>query len=364
MYRKKKSPCIRKIQELPSVVLQSNLWSMVTQRVSVCKLQIGDEIVTEQKRQELKIISMDTVKREEINWLWYPYIPFGKLTIVQGDPGEGKTTFALHLAAELSNGRCFGSDAVGEPINIIYQTAEDGLSDTIKPRLEDAGADCSRILVIDDRDRPLNMQDSRIEQALEQTQAKLLILDPIQAFLGDKVDINRANETREVTKTIGDLAERTGCAVILIGHMNKGSGAKAAYRGIGSIDFFAIARSVLLVGRVPDDPSIRAVAHIKNNLGPEGDTVAFRLSENSFDWIGNYDISADELLSGISSGDKKLKAENLLKSLLEENRTYPANEIFVKGKQQGISKRTLENVKQELGIKSIRVGTGWHWSLK
>lgn len=320
--------------------------------------------MTEQRGQKLKIIRMDTVQREEINWLWYPYIPFGKLTIVQGDPGEGKTTFALHLAAELSNGQCFGSNEVKEPLNIIYQTAEDGLSDTIKPRLEDANANCSRILVIDDSDRPLSMQDSRLEQAVKETHAKLLILDPIQAFLGDKVDINRANETRKVTKKLGDLAERTGCAIILIGHMNKGSGTKAAYRGIGSIDFFAIARSVLLVGRVPDDPSIRAIAHIKNNLGPEGDTVAFKLSESGFEWIGNYDISADELLSGISSGDKRLKAENLLKTILEENRTYPANEIFVKGKQEGISKRTLENVKQELGIKSIRVGTGWHWSLK
>ena len=320
--------------------------------------------MTEQKIQELKIINMDTVKREEINWLWYPYIPFGKLTIVQGDPGEEKTTFALQLAAELSKGMCFGSNEVREPFNIIYQTAEDGLSDTIKPRLEDAGADCSKILVIDDSEHPLSMQDYRIEQALELTHAKLLILDPIQAFLGEKVDINRANETKEITKKIGDLAQRTGCAVILIGHMNKGSGAKAAYRGIGSIDFFAIARSVLLVGRVPDDPSVRAVAHIKNNLAPEGDTVAFKLSENGFEWLGHYDISADELLSGVSSGDKKIKAENLLKSLLNDNQTYPANEIFVKGKQLGISKRTLENVKQEMGIKSIRVGTCWHWSLE
>jgi RecA-family ATPase len=323
--------------------------------------------MSEQKNQKLKIISMDTIQREEIKWLWYPYIPYGKLTIVQGDPGEGKTTFALKMAAELSNGRCLGDNEDTKPrtpINIIYQTAEDGLSDTIKPRLEDAGADCTKILVIDDSEQPLSMQDSRIEQALEQTQAKMLILDPIQAFLGDRVDINRANETREITKKIGALAERTGCAIILIGHMNKGSGAKAAYRGIGSIDFFAIARSVLLVGRVPNEPNIRAIAHIKNNLGPEGDTVAFKLSENGFEWIGNYDITADELLSGISSGNKRSKAENLLKSLLEANKTYPANEIFVQGKKLGISKRTLENAKQELGIKSIRTGSVWHWSIK
>lgn len=317
-----------------------------------------------ENKQPLKIIRMDTVDREEINWLWYPYIPFGKITIVQGDPGEGKTTFVLKLAAELSRGKCFNADYSAEPISIIYQSAEDGLADTVKPRLEDAGADCSKILVIDDGEQSLSMQDSRIEEALEQTKAKLLILDPIQAFLGDKVDMNRANETRDITKKLGALAERTGCAIILIGHMNKGSGAKAAYRGIGSIDFFAIARSVLLVGRVPDSPNIRAIAHIKNNLGPEGETVAFKLGESGFEWLGGYDISADELLSGFSSGDKRSKAETLLKSLLKENSSYPVNEIFVQGKVQGISKRTIENAKQELGIKSIRVGTVWHWKMK
>ena len=323
--------------------------------------------MAEQKKSEVKIISMDTVQREEIKWLWYPYIPFGKITIVQGDPGEGKTTFALKLAAELSVGKCFGdseNEKPREPIQIIYQTAEDGLADTIKPRLEDAGADCSKILVIDESEKSLSMHDDRIEQALEQTHAKLLILDPLQAFLGDKVDINRANETREITKKLGVLAERTGCTVILIGHMNKGSGVKAAYRGVGSIDFFAIARSVLLVGRVPDNPNIRAIAQIKNNLGPEGDTVAFQLGEKGFEWIGSYDISVDELLSGICSGDKRSRAESLIKSLLESNDSYPANEVFARGKTLGISKRTLENAKQELGVKSLRVGTAWHWIMK
>lgn len=308
---------------------------------------------------------MDTIQREEIKWLWYPYIAFGKLTIIQGDPGEGKTTFALKLAAELSNGRCFSNDGnvkMSDPLNVIYQTAEDGLADTIKPRLEDAGADCTRIRVIDDSERSLNMQDDRIEQAIKQTNTKLIILDPIQAFLGDKVDMNRANETRDITKQLGAVASRTDCAVVLIGHMNKGSNTKAAYRGIGSIDFFAIARSVLLVGRVPDNPNIRAVAQIKNNLAPEGDTVAFQLGENGFTWIGNYDISADELLSGISSTDKSSKAQNLIRGILETHKTYPANDIITQGKRLGISKRTMENAKQELGIRSVREGGTWHWT--
>ena len=208
---------------------------------------------------------MDTVQAEEIKWLWKPYIPFGKLTIVQGDPGEGKTTFSLWLASLLTQGKCFdeaGNLIQTSPVNVVYQTAEDGLADTVKPRLMAAGADCSRVKVIDDSEKSLYMDDERLEEALRETKAKLLILDPLQAYLGDRVDMNRANEAREMTKKLGAMAERTGCAVILIGHMNKGSGAKAAYRGIGSIDFFAIARSVLLVARVPDDSTIRAVAQL------------------------------------------------------------------------------------------------------
>lgn len=312
---------------------------------------------------QLKIIVMDTIEREEIKWLWKPYIPYGKITIVQGDPGEGKTSLILKLASELSLGRCFGEDELREPINIIYQTAEDGLADTVKPRLEDSGADCKRIMVIDDSEDSLSMNDVRIEAAIRTTGAKLLILDPLQAYLGDKVDMNRANETRDITKRLGTIAEKTGCAVVLIGHMNKGSGAKAAYRGIGSIDFFAIARSVLLVARVPENSNIRALAQIKNNLEKEGSTVAFEIKDNIFNWIGEYDISIEELLSGFSQGNKSLKAESFLKDLLTEEDSYPASEIFAKGKTLGISKRTLENSKQELGIKSIRVGTGWHWKL-
>lgn len=317
----------------------------------------------DQKSREVKIITMDSIKAEKINWLWYPYIPYGKLTIIQGDPGEGKTTLALKLAAELSCGKCFGDSEVREPINIIYQTAEDGLADTVRPRLDVACADCTRIMVIDEDEKSLSMQDIRIEEALEQTHAKLLILDPLQAYLGDKVDMNRANETRDITKRLGMLAERTGCAVILIGHMNKGNASKAAYRGVGSIDFFAIARSVLLVARVPNQPNIRAIAQIKNNLAPEGDTVAFELKNSEFHWLGKYDITVEELLSGYSTENKHGQAEEFLKDILKDSQSVSASDIFIKGKNIGISKRTLENVKQELGIKSVRIGTAWYWKL-
>lgn len=222
--------------------------------------------MTEQKI-ELKMIRMSEVQSQEIEWLWYPFIPYGKLTIIQGDPGDGKTTMVLNLAAKLSKGEALDENMkVTEPVNVIYQTAEDGLADTVKPRLELAGADCERIIVIDESDKSLSMVDERLEEAIVRTGARLLILDPIQAYLGGGMDMNRANEARDMTKKLGALAEKTKCAIILIGHMNKASGNKAAYRGMGSIDFFAVARSVLLVGRVEGEPNTRAVVQIKITL--------------------------------------------------------------------------------------------------
>ena len=183
-------------------------------------------------RKELKIISLSEIKTEEVKWLWYPYIPFGKVTIVQGDPGEGKTTFVLSVIAALTCGEALPECETGlPPMNVIYQTAEDGLADTIKPRLEAVGADCSRVQTIDDSQSMLTLTDQRLEEAIHSTDAGLLVLDPLQAYLGSGVDMHRANEIRPIMKHISELAEKYKCAIILIGHMNKCSVGKSAYRG-------------------------------------------------------------------------------------------------------------------------------------
>ena len=173
-----------------------------------------------------------------------------KLLTMSDIPAEGKTTFVLALASLPTRGLpAPGNTESQSPMNIIYQTAEDGLADTVKPRLTALGADCSRVLVIDESERELTLSDRRLAQAIQETGAGLLVPDPIQAYLGDGVDMHRANEVRPIFKRLGQLAEQTGCAIVLVGHMNKMQGAKSAYRGMGSIDFRAAARSVLLVGR-------------------------------------------------------------------------------------------------------------------
>lgn len=320
--------------------------------------------MTEQKT-ELRMIKMSDVQSQEIEWLWYPFIPYGKLTIVQGDPGDGKTTLVLNISAKLSQGEGLEEEMkTSEPMNIIYQTAEDGLADTVKPRLEIAGANCERILVIDESDKSLSMADERLEIALQQTGARLLILDPIQAYLGGGMDMNRANEARDMTKKLGALAEKYKCAIVLIGHMNKATGNKAAYRGMGSIDFFAVARSVLLVGRVEGQPDLRAVVQIKNNLAAFGHPKAFRLSENGFEWQGDYEITADEVLGGIAPKANKFEqAKRLLRELAETSRMVSSTEVLEFAKEQGISKRTLESAKRELQIPAKRINNTWYWDL-
>ena len=173
------------------------------------------------QEETVEIIRMSEVDTQTVECLWEPSIPFGKVTIVQGNPGEGKTTFALRLAAACTNRKPFPHMAAHEPFNVIYQTAEDGLGDTIKPRLMEAEADLDRVLVIDESKQGLSLSDERIERAIRQTGARLIILDPIQAYMGEKTDMNRANEVRPMFRRLADVAERTGCAVILIGHLNK-----------------------------------------------------------------------------------------------------------------------------------------------
>ena len=176
----------------------------------------------EETKTELQLIKLSEIQSQEVSWLWFPFIPYGKLTIVQGDPGDGKTTFVLNIAAKLSKGEGLdGEMKLTEPLNVIYQSAEDGLADTVKPRLEQAGADCEKISVIDEKIKSLSMIDERLEEAVIKTGAKLLILDPIQAYLGGGMDNEQiqqaglANEARDMTKKLAALAEKYQCAIVL-----------------------------------------------------------------------------------------------------------------------------------------------------
>jgi hypothetical protein len=311
--------------------------------------------------QNLKIINMEDVEREYVSWLMKPYIPFGKITIVQGDPGEGKTTVMLAIAADLTRGRELPCGSRIEAADVIFQTAEDGLADTIKPRLEDLGADCSRVHVIDESEKPLSFSDERIEQAIVKTNAKLLILDPAQAYFQGS-SMNSADGVRPMMKILAGVAERTDCTIVIIGHLNKGKG-KSQYRGLGSIDIYAAARSVLVVGRVGE--YTRAIVQDKSNLAPPGKSLAFELDPIlGFKWCGECDATVDDVMRKKSQRETQNdKATRIILEALGTGDEVAANELYAEAREEGISSKTLKRVKSDLGVISTKRGDAWYWRL-
>ena len=304
------------------------------------------------KPETVKIIRMSDVELTPVEWLWKPYLPFGKLSVLQGNPGEGKTYFAMHLAAACTNGKLLPNMESMEPFNVIYQTAEDGLGDTVKPRLIEAGADLDRVLVIDDSEVQLTLSDERIEKAIIENNARLVIIDPIQAYLGADVDMNRANEVRPIFMRLGQVAQRTGCAILLIGHLNKAAGMQSLQRGLGSIDIAAAVRSVMFIGKLKHDPTMRILTHEKSSLAPPGVSLAFSLGdEGGFRWVGEYDITADEMLSGIEPQreTKTQQAKDLICTLLAGGKQVLSEDIDKVALERGIPGRTVRDAKRELG---------------
>ena len=330
-------------------------WNEILCDENADRKKVIQETVTMKMQEKEALVPMlcyKDIEQTSVEWLWFPYIPFGKLTIIQGNPGEGKTYFAMMLTAACTNRKLFPNMEDIEPFNVIYQTAEDGMGDTIKPRLVEAGADLSRGMVIDDSEEVLTLSDDRIEKAVRQNHVRLVIIDPVQAFIGADVDMNRANEVRPVFRKLGMIAEKTSCAIVLIGHLNKSSGTQSTYRGLGSIDIMAAVRSLIFIGKVKKDPTTRVLIHEKSSLAPPGETMAFKLGdEEGFRWVGAYEISADELLDGKEGKATETKLERgakLIQELLVDKNEISIRELDDKAKEQGISGRTMRDVRSRM----------------
>ena len=353
--------CKRLVELLPDTVSVTRIqpcmkdWNdILVHRTEIPNRNYFKSIVLKEpsKPETVKIIRMSDVELTPVEWLWKPYLPFGKLSVLQGNPGEGKTYFAMHLAAACTNGKLLPNMERMEPFNVIYQTAEDGLGDTVKPRLIEAGADLDRVLVIDDSDVQLTLSDERIEKAIIENNARLVIIDPIQAYLGADVDMNRANEVRPIFMRLGQVAQRTGSAILLIGHLNKAAGMQSLQRGLGSIDIAAAVRSVMFIGKLKHDPTMRILTHEKSSLAPPGASLAFSLGdEGGFRWVGEYDITADEMLSGIEPQreTKTQQAKDLIFTLLAGGKQVLSEDIDKAALERGIPGRTVRDAKRELG---------------
>lgn len=297
------------------------------------------------------------IKSTKVSWLWYPYIPYGKITIIQGDPGEGKTSLALYLASVLSQGKAFPlSDTPVPKQNVIYQNKEDDTSDTVKPRLENYGANCEKIGFILEEEKDLSLMDERLETSIREVNARVLILDPIQAYLGDN-DITRANNIRPLMTNLKKVAARTQCAIILIGHLNKNDTGKDLYRSLGSVDIVAAARSILMVKK-PDETreDLRKIIQVKNNLTAKGKPMLFCLQNNTLQkWryaegVENVELNMIQL------------CEQALKEIVGEN-GISCKEAYEAMEEKGFSRRTVERAKSNLSIKSRKQGQHWIWTL-
>ena len=316
------------------------------------------------QEQTCQVIHMDQVQTTETEWIWYPYIPRGKVTIIQGDPGEGKSTFSLYLAAAVSRGTSVEcpNQVITNPDYVVYQNAEDGLADTVKPRLDLVNANCSLVICLDEARFPLSMTDNRLELILEKYHPRMLILDPLQAYLGDCVDMHRANEIRPVMNHLAVLADNFQCAIILIGHMNKMQGSKAIYRGLGSIDITASARSVLTVARDPSHPEFRVIRQIKNSLAKEGEPVAFKIGEDgSIEYAGPY--QCDDPYAGENGRQPKERdrAKKLLAEWMERKQPLYVRDIYEIADSEDIKKTTLLRAKADMGIIARYTERGWIW---
>lgn len=332
-----------------------------------------------------RIVRLSDVEPEEVSWLWHPYIPLRKITILEGDPGIGKTWLALVVSACVSTGDLLpGIDGKpGEkrdPANVLYMTCEDGLGDTLRPRLDKAGADVSRIYALRGQVQ-VNPETGREEEvpvwltnidtlraALQEVKPALLVVDPLQGFLGAKVDMHRANEVRPVMAGIAKLAEEFNCAVLLIRHLGKSPQDRAIYRGLGSIDFAAAVRSVLLAAQDPKDPKGQILAHSKASLTEKGPSLRYEIRYGEFLWAGISDLSASDLLRPEETGESRStldEAKDFLREILASG-PVASSDVLKQAKKAGISEITLRRAKAELKIRVFQdkgKKGNWQWEL-
>jgi hypothetical protein len=307
---------------------------------------------------------------QAVSFLWEPYLPLGKLTLLEGDPGQGKSWLAAAIAAAGSRGRGLPGLAAFPPFRTLFLTAEDGLPDTLRPRLESLGADCGAVFACD---QPLALDLeiglATLAQALAAFAPRLVVVDPLVAFLGRATDIYRANEVRSVLAPLVKLVERHGCALLAVRHLNKAKLGRTLYAGQGSIDFTAAARSVLLAGSAAEDADAHALIHIKSNLAPHGPALAYHLLP-AFLWQGPSRLTANDLLAAAAPADEASAeddARTFLRSTLAGPDPLPARLVLNAARDAGISQRTLKRAKRKEGVRTTRRGFGagstWLWSL-
>ena len=322
-----------------------------------------------QEPDDYRLRRYSSVEASVPDYMWTNNLARGTITIITGLPGTGKSFLTTEVASGVSTGQPFpGSSEVRQPGVVLFQNGEDSPSYTIRPRLEKAGANLDNVFFVEESftGREFNLQDTNmLLEIMEEVHPDLIVIDPIQQYLGPKVDINRADKLRPILKKLAQIASTYNCCVVIVMHLNKGSGKMANNRILGSIDFQAAARSILLVGKNPSNPDERVVLQTKNNNGPVGPAYAFRLSSvTGFEWLGESDLTETALMSNpVSTGRSSLeKAEDLIRSMLRGG-PVSSTALYTESAAQGISKRTVDRARHLLSAKqhiyTIKLGNAW-----
>jgi hypothetical protein len=311
---------------------------------------------------------LSTVTAETVEFLWEPYIPLGKLTLNEGDPGVGKSTATVAIATAVTLGRGLPNTPPFTPGTVLLASAEDGIADTIRPRFDAMGADVSRVWVMDGL---FTLDDAGLEmlrQHIAEVAPTLVVIDPLVAYMGGDKDINKANQVRMVTAALAALAEAYGCAIVCVRHLTKGASLKPIYRGLGSIDFTAAARSVLLAGHDPETHE-RGLLHIKCNVGPLGPPVGFTLDEGRFMWTDGCDLTVERVMAADTGGTALQDAKDFLRGALAAG-PREAKDVLTEAEASGIAEKTVRRAKAKLGVMSTqekkpggRGASKWNWEL-
>ena len=322
------------------------------------------------------LVCVADVPAEPVRWLWPGRIPLGKLTVLDGDPGVGKSTLTLSIAAKVTTGAPFPDRARPEPADVILLSAEDEIADTIRPRLEAAGADLARAFVLPDvgeegkpsRPPELPLDLGRLEAMVKDRAAALVVIDPLMAFLSGAIDAHRDQDVRRALASMAYTAARTGAAVLIVRHINKSGGSNPLYRGGGSIGIVGAARSGLLAAPDPDDDGRRILAVTKSNLAAMPEALAYRLVEEErygvarVVWDGATAHKAADLLRTPARDDgweapAREEGEAFLRELLA-NGPVPARQVKAEARQASIAERTLDRARQAIGARTRRDGFG------
>jgi hypothetical protein len=319
------------------------------------------------------LVLVAEVERERVRWLWEDRIPRGKITVIDGDPGVGKSTVTLTIAAKVSTGSPFPDGTRPEIGDVILLSAEDDVGDTIRPRLEAAGADLDRCWFLPavhpegEPPRPPELPADLflLEDLVKSKGAALLVIDPLMAYLAGQVDSHRDQDIRRVLASMAYMAANTGCAVLIVRHMNKGQGS-ALYRGSGSIGIVGAARSGLLVAPDPDDDGRRVIAMTKSNLAKMPDALAYRLVNDEqygvarVVWEGASKHTAADLVRQRVDEDEApalAEAVRVLKEVLADG-PLSAGNVKRFAATAGVAERTLQRARHALGVTARRHGFG------